>query len=175
MLVGIAGKKGVGKSTVGTALEAHGFVRQSFAATIKFVARIILRYAGLDEQALVAAEFDKEALLPVVGFSYRRLLQVLGTEVGRALHPDLWVMCASHAVADSVDNVFDDIRFENEAAFIRTQGGLVIHITRTGGADDNHVSEAGIAVLPGDVVIVNDGSVEELALKAFDAVTAKWH
>jgi hypothetical protein len=44
--------------------------------------------------------------------------------------------------------VVSDLRFENEAAFIRQRGGVVIHISRESATEVNpHVSEAGIGTI----------------------------
>lgn len=59
--------------------------------------------------------------------------------------------------------VITDIRFENEAAFLRSHHGVIWHIVRPGVQLVNaHSSEAGIERKPEDIVIMNDGSLDQL-------------
>jgi len=59
--------------------------------------------------------------------------------------------------------VVSDVRFDNEADWVRSIGGLVIHIIR-GSAPDvaAHSSEQGVTMRPGDGTIVNDGTLQDL-------------
>jgi DNA-binding transcriptional MocR family regulator len=71
--------------------------------------------------------------------------------------------------------IFDDLRFENEADWIRENGGLVVRLERPEAGTTtyvNHASERGIKLDPlgRDWIIKNDGSLEELRLKAGDVV-----
>ncbi len=62
--------------------------------------------------------------------------------------------------------IIKDIRFENEADFIRNQKGQVWHIKRPERAAINpHSSEAGIQMHPSDKLIINDGSILDLKNK----------
>lgn len=61
--------------------------------------------------------------------------------------------------------ILKDIRFENEARYIRGHGGLIWHIRRSTQRLDEHVSEHGIAIAPDDVVIDNNGTLEQLACR----------
>ena len=73
--------------------------------------------------------------------------------------------------AGVVGVVIPDVRFQNEANWIYGNGGHVIHIVRSG--IDNveaHISEAGIGMAPHDVVIINDGTIEELYVKVINAI-----
>lgn len=59
--------------------------------------------------------------------------------------------------------VITDIRFENEAAFLRSHNGVIWHIVRPGVQLVNaHSSEAGIDRRPEDALIMNDGSLDQL-------------
>ncbi|WEK29592.1 MAG: deoxynucleotide monophosphate kinase [Candidatus Pseudomonas phytovorans] len=65
--------------------------------------------------------------------------------------------------AEASTVIFKDIRFENEAAFLRSHNGQIWHITRPNLKKVNeHSSEHGIAQPPEDVLIVNDGSLRDL-------------
>ena len=70
--------------------------------------------------------------------------------------------------------IITDTRFDNEADFIRRAGGTVWHIDRASApAVRAHVSEQGVARLPGDRVIDNNGTLDDLrrAVRAAAAQT----
>jgi hypothetical protein len=172
VIIGIAGKKRAGKTTAADALEAIDFERQSFAATLKLMARILMRDCGMNEEQIIDAQTHKEQPMPILGVSYRHLCQTLGTDWGRKMiHSDLWVIAAKHKMMSCCDVVFDDVRFENEAHMIRQAGGQIIHIRREQTEScDAHESERGVSVLRGDIVIRNDGTISELEDKVYDVV-----
>jgi hypothetical protein len=163
-IIGLAGRKQVGKSTAAEALEGLDFELCSFAYTLKLMARILMGNCGLSEKQKQHAERHKEDILPLIGVSYRYLLQTLGTDWGREkINENLWILAAAHDASVWNQVVFDDVRFECEAAWIREQGGLIVHIERPSlAADDAHASEAGIVYGLGDVLVVNDGSEDHL-------------
>ncbi|WP_026601460.1 deoxynucleotide monophosphate kinase family protein [Methylomonas sp. 11b] len=175
MIIGLAGKKRSGKSSAAETLEHIGFDVLSFAYTLKLMARILMRDCGMNEEQIKAAQQDKEAVIAVLGVSYRSLCQTLGTEWGRqCVHGDLWVIAARHRVLMSMEDhqVFEDVRFENEATMIRSLGGQIIHVSRPGLVlQDDHASEAGIAFVPGDIELVNDGDLDSW----FDKVASVGH
>jgi hypothetical protein len=160
MIIGFACKKQVGKSTAAGWLVEAGFIRSSFAEPMKEMAVSMLVGMGLSFDEVMFFMQYKEERMPLLGVSMRHLLQTLGTDWGRQLiHPDVWVMAAARRIEDQLnqgrDVVIEDVRFENEAAFIRDHGGLVVHIERETGYSDGHESESGVRFLPGDWLISN--------------------
>lgn len=173
MIIGFTGRKGSGKSAASLALQDNGFRLLSFASTIKKMANVLLRDAGLSDIDIAHANTNKEDVLPVIGVTYRHLLQTLGTEWGRSfVHEHIWCKVSKKMLESTVgDVVFDDVRFVNEAALIRDMGGVIIHIHRPGtDADDGHVSEN--VTLPSDHVIVNNGSMADLYRQVWFAVNS---
>lgn len=166
MIIGFAGRKQVGKSTAALQLVDAGFIRYSFAETLKLMANVLLVQLGLSAADIRAAYADKERVIESLGVSLRHLLQTLGTDWGRQqIHSDLWLLCARAFFEQSrgLDVVIDDVRFENEAALIREMGGMIIHLRRGDSeGHDEHVSEAGIAVKPGDNVVGNHRDIDDL-------------
>ena len=66
--------------------------------------------------------------------------------------------------------IFKDIRFENEAAFLRAHNGEIWHITRPNLQKINaHSSEHGVAQAPGDLHLINDGTLEDLKARVAEA------
>ncbi|WP_122614156.1 deoxynucleotide monophosphate kinase [Pseudomonas viridiflava] len=66
--------------------------------------------------------------------------------------------------------VIKDIRYENEASFWRNHNGVIWHITRNSAPKvHQHSSENGINFMPGDKLIQNDGTLDELRKKVNQA------
>lgn len=110
----------------------------------------------------------KEVPIPALGKSPRQLLQTLGTEWGRQLvAPNVWIVLAHDQYrARGPGMVITDVRFENEARWVRKNKGLVIHISRKDAAPvAAHSSEGGVIMADDDVIIYNDDSLEELQEK----------
>jgi hypothetical protein len=170
MIIGLTGRKYSGKTTGAEVLESLDFNIMSFSGTLKLMARCLLRDLGLTEFQIQAAQQFKETPLPGLEVSWRQLCQSLGTEWGRQhVHPDLWVKVAENLSKRYERVVFDDVRFENEAAMIRRNGGLIIHIKRPlHRATDDHASEAGIGFVEGDELVMNGGDKNALTDAVLD-------
>jgi hypothetical protein len=139
---------------------------------------------------LSPCDFDdasKEQPIDWLGRSPRELMQSLGTEWGRNMvHPELWLLLAEQNLeflAQTYDTatgfVISDLRFENEADFVRKRGGIVLHILRSDAAEVNpHFSESGIGIQDNDLVLHNNGSLDDLFDQLdehFTALTACAH
>jgi hypothetical protein len=162
-LIGITGRARSGKDTVANfVIAAVGGYRYSFADPI----RAMLMPLGID-MSDPYWQARKEDVIPVLGVSPRRMMQTLGTEWGRNLiSPDLWVVLAHQCLLrNGPGMVIPDVRFENEAAWVRKHGGRIIHVVRPNVAPvEAHASEDGIEVLPEDAQLSNSGTLEELQL-----------
>jgi len=67
--------------------------------------------------------------------------------------------------------IIKDIRFENEADFLRQHNGVIWHVVRNAAQKVNpHSSELGIEIRDKDIVIHNNSSLEQLAI----TVEQKW-
>lgn len=169
-LIGLTGRAGSGKDTVAQFLcETQGFVQIALADPLRagLKAMLHLTDAELCDRAL------KERPLDWLGRSPRALLQTLGTEWGRhQVAPDLWLRVAARRIAairaskpclHIAGVVVSDIRFDNEAEWLRAQGGELWQIVRPGagldGATATHPSEHGVL---GDLRLFNDGTLDEL-------------
>lgn len=99
--------------------------------------------------------------------SPRQLYQWFGTDVMRKEYSDtFWI-----DVVDTDRNlIIADIRFENEAEWIRENGHL-IHITREDAEQVNsHESEKGVDIKEDDSIIANNGSLDSFLMQAKDIV-----
>lgn len=160
-LIGLCGYARSGKDTVGEWLVAfHGYkrigladgVRDSLWALDPYVAggrrlQDIIREVGW-EQAKVR--------FPEV----RALLQRMGTEAVRnIIGEDAWLRVAESKLSGR--DVITDLRFKNEADFVRGHGGIVVQVTRPGvGPVNAHASDR-IDIDP-DFTIDNGGSIDDL-------------
>jgi len=162
-LIGIAGRARSGKDTVANfIIAAIGGYRYSFADPI----RAMLAPLGVDMNDPYW-QARKEDVIPALGVSPRRMMQTLGTEWGRQLiNPDLWIIMAHQRLLQNGPGmVIPDVRFENEAAWIRKHGGWIIHVIRPEAkAVEAHASEDGIEMLDADAQLFNSGTLEELQL-----------
>ena len=162
-LIGIAGRARSGKDTVANFIVAAiGGYRYSFADPI----RAMLTPLGVD-MSDPYWQARKEDIIPALGVSPRRMMQTLGTEWGRQLiTPDLWLVLAHQRLLHNGPGmVIPDVRFENEAAWVRKHGGRIIHVFRPDTkAVEAHASEAGIEMQDADVRLFNSGTLEELQL-----------
>lgn len=163
-VLGLHGPAGSGKSTVATLLERdHGFVSIAFADPLKQMLRQLPLLYEWDIAHLHGPL--KNLVDPDTGLLPRALFQSLG-DWGRAVDPRFWVRNAEVPYRMELANanergerlavVFSDVRFPNEAAWVRAQGGRIVHIRC--GVSDNvpaHLSELPIAFEEGDLSLDN--------------------
>lgn len=102
-----------------------------------------------------------------ISISYRKLLQLWGTEYRRAQRENYWCEVGKQKIISKVGNIFiDDIRFPDEVKMIQDLGGIVIRLERPGGSRINtpdHPSETALDGYKGfDVTIINAGDVTDL-------------
>lgn len=168
LLIGLTGYAGSGKDTVREILEhRHEIDGIAFADPIRDMLTALFDTIGVSPEWMTDRD-RKEKPIPEIGASYRTLAQQLGTEWGRAIDPDLWLKIAGAKAAmyqrhDSRGVVISDVRFPNEAAWVKAQGGVIWKILRPGVEPVRaHASEDLIASLPYDYVIDNSGSIDQL-------------
>jgi len=142
IIIGICGFSGSGKDTVADILiKDYGFVKESFASTLKDSAASIFSW---DRKMLEGntAELRKQReevddwwskKLNIKNFSPRLALQLLGTEVMRNnFHKDIWVLSMENKLSNSINKriVITDCRFSNEFKTIINQKGLIVRVDR---------------------------------------------
>ena len=168
ILIGLTGHAGSGKDTVRNIMETEGFVGLAFADGIRGMLRELLTSAGIDD-AYIDERTLKETIIPELGVSYRHMAQSLGTEWGRNLQKDFWLRLSSAFLRDQTDAgeshfVISDVRFSNEADWVKRQGGQIWRIHREGLAGVRaHVSESGVDSIKPHRTIHNNGTPEQLA------------
>jgi hypothetical protein len=153
-LIGVCGRFRAGKDTIGEHLvSSYGYRRYAFADKVKELAR----------RAPINWNGEKDE----VG---RTTLQDLGNNVREVLGEDTWIHVLERLVygGEKVPAlvVITDIRYTNEADWVRAQGGQVWKVIRRGTPTDtpasNHVSETSVDEIRPDVIVPNVGSIEDL-------------
>ena len=125
-LVGICGHIGAGKSTLAKGLTDDGYRVASFATPLK---RMLVAL-GLPLECLTDPALKEKPHQLLMMRTPRKAMQDLG-DWGRQIHPDFWVNIAKmEYLAQEVNTVFDDVRFDNEANMIRGLGGAMIRVVR---------------------------------------------
>jgi len=175
-IIGIAGEKRHGKDCVADFIPYPKRIVK-LADPVKQIARMVY---GLTEAQVDGSEQDKETVIPEWGVSPRQIMQKIGTEMGRGIHPDTWIRFLRKQIDDFVSVrciypgdppitfVISDVRFPNEAEAIRSWGGSIWRVLRPGlltAEVDQHPSETSIKAIRPDLTIINDGTLAQLKEK----------
>jgi len=176
-LIGFTGFAQSGKDTAANYLvEMLGYHRVSYAAPLKDAVVALNPLTQLDNGKYVYLG-DHVKLVGMdeakKNCDVRRLLQRMGTEVGRDIFgEDFWVDQTFKAMADleyqgiADQFVITDVRFPNEVDRIHDTGGIVVRIDRPGiGPVNAHSSDMMVNTIEPDVWLMNDGSIEDLYTK----------
>jgi hypothetical protein len=195
-LIGLIGKKRVGKDTFAAVLvEEFGFTRVAFADPLKEMALTIdplIPPTGTRRLSEQVGTYGWEHIKDVHPEA-RRFLQRLGDGV-RQFDPDFWLRAGMdaaesqregyslhpvirQALVDSGNDapadrdprpvVITDVRYPNEADAIRAAGGALIRIVRPGADDgDTHASETALDDYADDITIVNQFDLDTLREEA---------
>lgn len=161
-IIGIAGKARTGKDTIASCLvNWHGYRSMAFAEPIT---KFIIDAFAPEHWYLQ----NKEEAIPGIDLSYREIAQRMGTDFFRnQIDKDIWVKALQRRMDRQTIHearvVITDVRFENEAKWIRDHGGFIIHVDRQDAPPARtHSSEDGIAVAEGDYIIDNNGTIDTL-------------
>ncbi len=178
-LIGITGRKGVGKSTLASMLrdEISGAEIVAFADALK------------DDVAAMIA--DIPMIVPPIGRAwldahkgtvFGPLCQGYGSLMREAIHPDYWVDVLARETEDLDAVIIPDVRYANEAHWVKVQGGLLVAIdgpSRWEGdqRDTSHPSETGVDATSAiaHIVIHNTGNLELLRSGAYFAIDSLNH
>lgn len=199
-LIGLAGRAGAGKDTTADILcSAYGFARTNFAAPLR---RELMDAFCIDERVFSTDQKERRhnalalcrcretafvnRMLELGGInltaprSARELMRWWGTEYRRHQDDLYWI----RKMAQWIETVFaqgitsiviTDVRFINEADFIRAAGGSIWKVRRTQAdmKSANHQSEAEIELIWSDKAIDNNGSITDLASEIHGAIAAR--
>jgi dephospho-CoA kinase len=151
-VIGLIGLAGSGKDTAAGALTTIGYRIGSFAGRLKWLATQIRWDGHKDDRG-------------------RKLLQDLGTAV-REYNSEYWIewLKTESTVRNCKKVVISDVRFQNEADWVRSTGGIVIRIVRPEIIPMEHESELNQSEVYADYIVVNDSTIEELHNKIIEIV-----
>ena len=148
-IIGISGKIGSGKTTFSTYLQNlfKDIQPRSFAENLRRIVSVFIN-RPVDQ---LRSSTDKETMT-CMGKTVGVLLQEVGTEVGRQINKDAWVLSLFEYYDPETSYwIIDDVRFPNEADYIKKMGGVVIRfegdpggVRKTSTRDLNHVSETAL-------------------------------
>lgn len=174
-IIGLAGLSGVGKDTALTLLKTQQpTAGMAFADPMRAMLDALFTHTGTPRRYMQHRKC-KEAVIPQLGVSYRRMAQTLGTEWGRqCLGEDFWTRIAAARLASLQQMRWDvicitDVRTAAEAAWVRSQGGLIWHIHRTQATPVlAHITEQ----MPflADRSVMNDQGIAEFAVALREAL-----
>lgn len=179
ILIGLAGKKQSGKNTVADMLDVlaarDGWTVKQFA----FANAVKRELADACDVSVDYIEKHKSM--------FRLGLQWWGTEFRRGMHSgDYWVKQLNFALQQEGLGQFDkhvyiitDVRFKNEADYIKRHGGLLVRVERPEPLTwrdwmpwnmirllkDTHSSETDLDDYPFRAWIANDGTLDRLRTK----------
>lgn len=168
-IVGIMGLAGSGKSAAAQALRDRGYIEVALADPMK---RSAADWFGWDAQRLWGPSDARNEVDPAFGCSARKVLQLMGTELGRECYRNVWVDYAMRIATRLLRSPFalgysrslgiyelgrgrmralpgvviPDVRFRNEFEAIKAARGRVFRIVRADagltGEAAAHASEA---------------------------------
>lgn len=189
-IIGLMGAKGSGKDTVAAFLATQFFAeRIAFADALKqlcstmfdipigyfndpnhkdepsYLPRLRCPFCeGREVEKLTCDNINNHVKYGSF-WTYREILQYIGTEGFRYVDPDIWVRKVEKAIKSASFAIITDVRFRGEAEMIWRNGGEIWKIRRPGKLGDGHASEQGdMYVKDHEVqsIINNDGTLEDL-------------
>lgn len=167
MIIGLLGKKGVGKDTCADYIvKKYQYNKYSFAQPLKEICRILF---GFTDEQLYGIE--KEKLDEKWNITPRLALQFVGTELFRNqlnkiipnMDENIWINIFESNYKNN-NIVIADCRFQNEVDKIKKMNGIVIKIIRDTGNTDSHISEDIDKINNFDYIIDNNSGTDILDL-----------
>lgn len=185
MLITFSGAKNSGKTTCTEYLvNKYGFVTVAFADPLKLALKELFMFT--DDQLYGSLEQKESADYRWFGASPRQIMQFVGTDLFRnqmnLIMPGmdknffihrfkLWYELELKA-NPNLKLIVSDSRFVNEADAIVGLGGIVVKLIRCedGTVIDQHQSETECKQIDGQIVIMNDSTIDELYNKLDQAM-----
>lgn len=181
-IIGITGYKRSGKNTVADIIKKHypEYCLYAFADPLKKAVSLVY---DVNVEDLSNEEFRSKPSYLLGGNTFRYALQKIGTEGFRAVHANTWIDCAARFIQTKENVIITDVRFTNEASFIKQQNGIIISVSRSSVKPLNssfkfwkkslHESESYIDYLTSkaDYAIYNEWGLSELENKVLDVMS----
>ena len=170
MIIGLSGYARSGKDEVAKILvEEFGFVRVAFADKIRELLYKMdppVEVGVSSEKHIVGLQnyvdiygWDTAKQHPMV----RAMLQNLGVGARKTFGDGFWVWQVIQDLEPNIKYVITDVRFENEADFVKESNGKIWRVVRAGVEPVNsHISERDMDGYKVDMILKNEGTLEDL-------------
>lgn len=177
-LIGICGRRRSGKDVVANYIcSQYNFENKKISDDLKSVIKILFSftYAQLEND-------EKDITDKIWDITPRQTMQFLGTEVMQYkiqellpnINRNFWIKSFINKNLNnnlSKNIVISDIRFLHEYEDLKKYDILIIRIERDNiniNSNDEHCSETEHLQIPADIIIKNDGTIDELYKKISD-------
>ena len=182
-IIGITGKAGSGKDTVANYfVSSKNYIQLTFGGAVKDIVQIITGWPRemIEGQTPESRNLRETIVHPNYNMTCRQLMQFVGTDLFRNnLDPNIWVNIVHDKIKKIISDgngnengngngnirgiIVSDVRFDNEAQFIKSIGGIIIKINRgsVDNANSGHQSERGISI-ECEYIVENNNTIDEL-------------
>lgn len=170
MIIGLTGYAQSGKDTVAQILvDRFAFTRVAFADPIRDFCYQVNPIVGwvANEPIMLKNLVDRDGWDEAKkSDSVRRTLQNVGVAARDTFGDSFWIVRAFEKVKDAENIVVTDVRFRNEADYIKSyENSQIWRVRRPGiAAVNSHVSESQMENYKVDQIFANNGTVDELEL-----------
>lgn len=186
MLIGLAGKKGSGKSTISKIIcDKHNAIELAFADRLKEICSIVYNVPidyfynpKLKNKIIEKLNITSRKLMQIIGMKYREI----GHDIPELTVKNPWIYNVEEKIREIHENkedtliVISDVRFQDEHDMIKKNGGIIIKIIRPSlnneqsNETSNHISENSMDSFELDHIIYNSSTIELLSVKVYKLV-----
>lgn len=166
-LIGIHGKPHSGKDTIANFLIPLLNLKR-FGPSVQ-VKKATAAMFNIPEEYLYDEKM-KDQIDSFWGISYREMAQKVGNESSRKIFGEDFWMRHVNKYLETIPNYLDgivlaDIRYANEAAWVKDNGGVMIFVNRGDrpiASNESHEAERGLDSGLANIVIENNGTIDAL-------------
>lgn len=170
-IIAVCGAKRAGKDTIANILcDKYGYKHIKIAQKLKDICKILFSFTDDQLETDIKEDIDRRW-----NISPRQAMQFIGTEVMQyqiqhllpGVDRNFWM----HSIIKEIDAnpelryVISDLRFLHEAKMLREKDAVIIKVCRDRAGDthiDNHVSELEYIKINHDLLIKNNGTVDNV-------------
>lgn len=177
MIVAFGHRRQVGKDTCAKFLETvirletsnSKILRQGFANKLYDICHQLYYWAGFNGYNYYLDHPEsKEVILPLLNKSPRTILIEVGMKM-REVYAETWIAQLTEKEENYNCIIIPDLRFENEAKYIKNKGGVIIKVTRPDAKEFNDPVDMAMSNHKNwDHIIENDGDLNQLYSKVTD-------
>lgn len=158
-IIGISGQKRSGKDTSALIIKEFLEKKGKKAVIYSFAYPLKLAVSKCFAISMNTIEHKKEVQIDLWKKSPRQLLQQVGDKM-RSIDQDVFLKNMRKKIKQTPKNttiIISDVRFDNEAKFVRSLGGVIIIVERNNiHKNDKHITEQGINPKYSDYTIYNN-------------------